>query len=109
MSGLTNESFPILGSVSQREINMQDQGKTGSGSGFGQTGSMGKGLSAFLSDPKQVDAIVREGYIQQASVGQTDQQAVRNGDWDSRIEGFDLARHTLQHAEELITKVPQTA
>jgi hypothetical protein len=74
-----------------------------------QSGTMGKGLSTFFSDPQKVDAIVRESYIQQASITGSDQQAVRKGDWDSRIEGFDLARHTLQHAEELVTKVPQTA
>lgn len=74
-----------------------------------QTGSMGKGFSTFLSDPTKVDALVREGYIQQAGIGQSDVESVRKGDWDGRIPGFELTKHTLQHAEELIQKVPQTA
>lgn len=72
-----------------------------------QTGSMGKGLSNF--DPAKIDALVREGYIQQAGIAETDQKAVRQGAWDSRIEGFDLTRHVLQHADDLYAKVGQTS
>lgn len=86
-----------------------DKGQQGQGSGGFGSGQMGKGLSSFLSDPQKVDAIVREGYIQTAGITGSDLQSVRNGDWDNRIEGFELTKHVLQHAEDLATKVPQTA
>lgn len=84
----------------------QGQGSTGFGSG--QSGSMGKGLDSFRNDPQLANQIVREAYIQQA--GNTgDVQAIRQGSWDTKIPGFELATHVLQHATELVDKVPQTS
>lgn len=68
--------------------------------------SAGKGMSSFFNSPKQIDQVIREGYIQQqASLPTQDQQAVRAGDWDSKIPGFDLTRHVLQNAESLVNEV----
>jgi hypothetical protein len=84
------------------------QGQGSSGFGGGQSGSMaGKGLDSFRNDPQLAQQIVREGYIQQAG-STTDAQAIRKGDWDSKIPGFELATHVLQHATDLVDKVPQT-
>jgi hypothetical protein len=88
---------------------MEKTGQQG-GQGFGgsQTGSMGKGLDSFRDDPQLASQIVREAYIQQA--GNTgDVQAIRQGSWDNKIPGFELATHVLQHATELVDKVPQTS
>jgi hypothetical protein len=88
-----------------------ETGKQGQGSGFGggsgQQASMGKGLDSFRDNPQLAAGIVREAYIQQA--GNTgDVQAIRQGQWDSKIPGFELATHVLQNATDLVDKVPQT-
>jgi hypothetical protein len=83
------------------------QGQGSAGFGGGQSAGMGKGLDTFQNDPQLVAGIVREGYIQQA--GNTgDVQAIRSGQWDNKIPGFELATHVLQHATELYDKVPQS-
>jgi hypothetical protein len=74
----------------------------------GQQASMGKGLDSFRNDPQLASQIVREAYIQQA--GNTgDVQAIRQGSWDNKIPGFELATHVLQHATELVDKAQQTS
>jgi hypothetical protein len=75
----------------------------------GQQSSMGKkGLDSFRDDPQLASQIVREAYIQQA--GNTgDVQAIRQGSWDNKIPGFELATHVLQHATELVDKAQQTS
>lgn len=83
--------------------------ETGQGKGSGSFGSdqMGKGLDSFRNDPNLARQTVREAYIQQA--GNTgDVQAIRSGQWDSKIPGFELATHVLQNAGDLVNKVPQT-
>lgn len=85
------------------------QGQGSSGFGSGQSASMGKGLDSFRNDPQLANQIVREAYIQQAGSSTTDLQAIRQGNWDSKIPGFELATHVLQHATELVDKVPQTS
>lgn len=86
---------------------MVDKTQGQGSSGFGeQTGSMGKGLDSFRNDPQLASQIVREAYIQQA--GNTgDVQAIRQGSWDTKIPGFDLATHVLQNAPDLVNKVQQ--
>lgn len=70
--------------------------------------STGKGMSSFFKNPTQIDQVIREGYIQQASLPTQDQAAVRSGSWDGKIPGFELTRHVLQNAEQLVNEV-QTA
>jgi hypothetical protein len=74
----------------------------------GQSASMGKGLNSFRNDPQLASQIVREAYIQQAG-NSDDVQDIRQGKWDNKIPGFDLSTYALQHAEELVNKVPQTS
>lgn len=91
---------------------MEKTGQQGSGSsgfGSGQSGSMGKGLDTFRNDPQLANQIVREAYIQQAGSSTNDLQAIRQGNWDGKIPGFELATHVLQHATELVDKVPPTS
>lgn len=85
---------------------MQNQGQSGSQ----QTASQGKGMSSFDSlGPTKLDQVIREGYIQQAAIQTSDQQAVRQGQWDDRIPGFELTKHVLQNASDLVNKVGQTS
>lgn len=80
--------------------------KTGQqGSGFSGGGSMTKGLDTFRTNPQLAEQVVREGYIQQAG-NSSDVQAIREGKWDNKIPGFELATHILQNAGTLVEKVP---
>lgn len=67
--------------------------------------SAGKGMSSFFKNPAQIDAVIREGYIQQAGLPTQDQSAVRAGSWDGKIPGFELTKHVLQNAEQLVNEV----
>lgn len=89
-----------------------ETGKQGQGSGYGgstgQQAGMTKGLDSFRDNPQLAQQVVREGYIQQA--GNTgDVEAIRQGSWDNKIPGFELATHILQNAPDLVGKVPQTS
>lgn len=81
----------------------------GGGTGGYSGGQQGKGISSFFSNPDQIKMVAREGYIQQAGLKDADAVAVRRGDWDGKIPGFELTTHTLQNADQLLQTVVQGA